>query len=613
MQHKKWDWFKYTTLSLIVFLWLTGSFALAQETTTHLFITGTDAGSPPSIELHVYGKDGRGDAVDLAEASFSVRHNDIPAGQVEQYGVYTAGTFTLFLIDIPTGVSDQLPAIQDAIIQFASSPTMAEQVDFVAIYQVGETNALEMLPPNAFYNGVRNLFASQLAPESAATALVDSTMSLLERVESLKPNVDMYASLVIITDGTDVVSTQFEPDEVAERATELNIPIHTIWLQNSDLSPASRELGQDYLSDVAIDTGGLSVRLEDDSDLSMIWNRIARFRDQIRLRYTVSEISGGTFPVRLSLAATPDALAETTVTIAANSPSVVINLPLESRTLSLPSLEDPVELHFSTSVAWLDGVERQLTAAQLIVNELSPLSIPLENIDDFDLEVNNLIFGNNAIRVAILDEQGLRVTSPPMLLTITEGDRSIPAELRPSNRIGSLLGSIFVGLAVLAVLTGTGFLVWRKGWLSQAPSLIPRGRSARTREKLASPPAVSRSTNAAVIDGAEQPPSRAVAQLDVLESVSRVPTKIPLGRTHVRIGRSPSQSDISFENDITVSRIHATLMLEGDHYRIFDERSTSGTWVNEQQVPEYGIQLTDGDELHLGAVHLRYRQPNSPA
>jgi len=79
----------------------------------------------------------------------------------------------------------------------------------------------------------------------------------------------------------------------------------------------------------------------------------------------------------------------------------------------------------------------------------------------------------------------------------------------------------------------------------------------------------------------------------------------------VRIGRSPSQAEIAFENDITVSRLHATLLLEGNHYRIFDEQSTSGTWVNEQQVPEYGIQLMDGDEVHLGAVHLRFRQPFS--
>jgi hypothetical protein len=50
-------------------------------------------------------------------------------------------------------------------------------------------------------------------------------------------------------------------------------------------------------------------------------------------------------------------------------------------------------------------------------------------------------------------------------------------------------------------------------------------------------------------------------------------------------------------------------MLEGNHYRIFDEGSTSGTWVNEKAVPEYGVQLVDGDEVHLGAVLLRFRQP----
>ena len=78
--------------------------------------------------------------------------------------------------------------------------------------------------------------------------------------------------------------------------------------------------------------------------------------------------------------------------------------------------------------------------------------------------------------------------------------------------------------------------------------------------------------------------------------------------TVIRIGRNPSMCEVAFEEDVTVSRYHANLMREGNGYRIFDERSTSGTWVNERQVPEYGTQLMDGDELHLGAVHLRYRQ-----
>jgi pSer/pThr/pTyr-binding forkhead associated (FHA) protein len=96
--------------------------------------------------------------------------------------------------------------------------------------------------------------------------------------------------------------------------------------------------------------------------------------------------------------------------------------------------------------------------------------------------------------------------------------------------------------------------------------------------------------------------------LEVLEAVSRMNTPIPLQGTLIRLGRSPAQCEIAFENDITMSRLHANLQREGSDYRLFDENSTSGSFVNERQVPEYGIQLVDGDEIHLGAVHLRYRR-----
>jgi pSer/pThr/pTyr-binding forkhead associated (FHA) protein len=44
-------------------------------------------------------------------------------------------------------------------------------------------------------------------------------------------------------------------------------------------------------------------------------------------------------------------------------------------------------------------------------------------------------------------------------------------------------------------------------------------------------------------------------------------------------------------------------------FHIYDENSTSGTWVNDQQVIDYGLQLLDGDELYLGKVTLRFHMP----
>jgi pSer/pThr/pTyr-binding forkhead associated (FHA) protein len=97
------------------------------------------------------------------------------------------------------------------------------------------------------------------------------------------------------------------------------------------------------------------------------------------------------------------------------------------------------------------------------------------------------------------------------------------------------------------------------------------------------------------------------AFLEVVESMTQRSGRIELTSVEMKIGRSTKQADIVFNKDGTVSRIHASIVQEGNDYRIFDEQSTSGTFVNEQRVPEYGLQLEDGDEIRLGGVRLRFR------
>jgi pSer/pThr/pTyr-binding forkhead associated (FHA) protein len=103
--------------------------------------------------------------------------------------------------------------------------------------------------------------------------------------------------------------------------------------------------------------------------------------------------------------------------------------------------------------------------------------------------------------------------------------------------------------------------------------------------------------------------ARPKAFLEVIEAQTKMSSRIELAKPEQRLGRSPAQADIAFENDITVSRVHSSLVQEGSDFRVFDEQSTSGTYVNEQRVPEIGLQLTDGDEIRMGAVRLRFRQP----
>lgn len=69
------------------------------------------------------------------------------------------------------------------------------------------------------------------------------------------------------------------------------------------------------------------------------------------------------------------------------------------------------------------------------------------------------------------------------------------------------------------------------------------------------------------------------------------------------IGRSP-RCDI-FLNDMTVSRTHATLKREVGGYRIVDDDSFNGLWVNNLNVKDALLQ--DGDVVQIGTFCLVYQ------
>lgn len=599
----------------------------AQETGAigRLFITDTDTNGYPTVGLRVYGYDGQGNPIDFSTNPVNVLHNNMPV-TASAAGTEEIGTLAVFLVDVPAGIAGQIPAIQDAIIQYAAPGGMQEQTDYVAIYQIGTSGPQQLLEPTPFYNAVRNQFVTPLAAETGATALYDSTAALLEQIPGIKPKPEMAAFIVLISDGTDAVSSEFEAGDVPTRAAEAGIPIFTIAITNPNLSAGSQELGHNYLRDLATGSRGLAVDLGDAAGLSSVWSRIGSFRNQARLTYVAPETAGGTFPVQVSLADNADVSAVTEITVEATRPNAVLNIPEESRSLTIPVANEPVTLQLSAAVSWLDGVERAITAAGLRVNGVDVADIPAETLDNFTVEVNNLTFGENRLELVVVDEQGQQGVSPPVALQVSEGALQVPEGLRPSGGLGRIWLWIILALLVAGLAVGAFMLMQRsRGGRRGAaaaqgnkPALVPRGRSERSRRRRdpartyeavesAEPPS---GYYGAVDDGDTMQGKRPIlmAHLDVVAAQSMMPAEITLGETVVRLGRSPVQSDVAFREDLTVSRLHATLRLEGNHYRIYDENSSSGTFVNGQEVPEYGLQLADGDEIYLGAVQLRYRQ-----
>jgi hypothetical protein len=75
----------------------------------------------------------------------------------------------------------------------------------------------------------------------------------------------------------------------------------------------------------------------------------------------------------------------------------------------------------------------------------------------------------------------------------------------------------------------------------------------------------------------------------------------PAGERTV-IGRSPD-CDI-FLDDVTVSRKHALLVGEGGRFRIEDQGSLNGTFVNKKRIDS--APLANGDELQIGKYRLTF-------
>jgi hypothetical protein len=114
---------------------------------------------------------------------------------------------------------------------------------------------------------------------------------------------------------------------------------------------------------------------------------------------------------------------------------------------------------------------------------------------------------------------------------------------------------------------------------------------------------------------AAQPKQTGKAYLEVVEpggGGSR--DDIELFGGTVRLGREASRVDIVFP-DRSVSRLHARITETSPGvFQIFDEGSTSGTWINFRQVAAgTGQALKPGDLINLGRVQLRFkRRDGSP-
>jgi hypothetical protein len=91
-----------------------------------------------------------------------------------------------------------------------------------------------------------------------------------------------------------------------------------------------------------------------------------------------------------------------------------------------------------------------------------------------------------------------------------------------------------------------------------------------------------------------------------------LPAAQAIDGTEVTFGSDALQATIVIKDE-SVEALHARMHHEGNSFRIFDQGSVAGTWVNFKPVPVEGLLLNQEDLVHIGRVTFRFtlRVPGS--
>ena len=131
--------------------------------------------------------------------------------------------------------------------------------------------------------------------------------------------------------------------------------------------------------------------------------------------------------------------------------------------------------------------------------------------------------------------------------------------------------------------------------LAGTPAVAPGGRFARERQPGEPERSAFAASARAQLAETDAAPGPYLAFLDGEQL-----RLVDLDREWTRIGRSLA-ADVRFD-DPTVSRRHALVVRQADGFRVVDDRSLNGVFVNGERVE--WRQLHEGDEIVLGRHRL---------
>jgi pSer/pThr/pTyr-binding forkhead associated (FHA) protein len=441
---------------------------------------------------------------------------------------------------------------------------------------------------------------------------------------TLRPGMRRY--VVFISSGFASAGDETALADLVARANASRIPIHTVYVGPPDLDGQLAVEAQ-RLKKLAELTGGAFVVFDQPASLDPLLQRLADQRAQYILSYrsTLAVTGQHSLFARVTL---PGGAALTSGVSAfplrVELPTIALqNVPATIQRLAQqpgadPQTIAPTAYAVQFKAEFPDGHTRTLTEVQLIADGQVADTQRLAPIETLTWPLASYAeSGTHALQLRATDELGLVAESEVLTVTVTVEIPPLTVAQRaagvPVWAVGLAGGLLAIGLASAG---GLWFVRRRRAASAPAPTADLRKTQPLTPlSKRRATPRLPLPQLHLPARRAAQPKQTGKAYLEVVEpggGGSRADIEL-FGET-VRLGREPSLAQIVFP-DRSVSRLHARIAETSPGvFQIFDEGSTSGTWVNLTQIPvATGCELKSGDLINLGRVQLRFkRRDGSP-
>jgi VWFA-related protein len=453
------------------------------------------------------------------------------------------------------------------------------------------------------YNLLRNFAYSDQTPARSQTPFDQIVRKGVDTIIQYNKSEGRRRLLLVLTNGIQSNVDQSKLQDAADVAKRNGISVFVIYFGNSDASRPAILLKR--IASLANWRYYWFTSLE---SITPVYQQIGNFGNQYVLTFRSKASGSGNHITRVTISgggASPtraESFAESQYSIDLQPPDISLALNSSQGIVrnggawnTAPIDAEPKIAQIALQVKWRDGHARKIN--QIIYSfDNGPERVATDFSQDtgvFQADIKDLDDGPHALNVTVEDELGqtqsttlsvpVRINLPFTGVLVRFFTRVFP--------VAALLGSL--------VVLGIAFYIYR----TRPPVVMNAIGNVQRGVKVATDFFVRKGKGEGKI---------AKAHLVPLAGADTQTGPIPIYSETTRLGRDDTMANIILQ-DSTVSRLHAKIVEEADgNFKIYDEGSRSGTYVNDEEVKMQGQWLHDGDTVAFGRDEFQFKLKLGP-